>query len=434
MHVALYCPPAWTPTMPHLAIPALTAFLRAQGIDVTQRDLNVEFYNHVLGTPALQAALVAVTERIQALARVQHRAPLESAEYEHLIEVLVGAQDLIDDVPAAMSILRGPKFYVPEENLGAAMTVIDALEFASAPYFPTSLSLFGLQTPQHPDSTKGILEAIGDERRNMFARFYRESVIADLSDYRPDVVGITLSTIHQVVPGLTLAAMVKAFDRDIHIVVGGKMVTCWREQLPKSLGLWSVFDSAVVYAGESPLLQLIERLEGGQSLSSVPNLIWRDGDTLVANQARKDQEMDELLTPDFGGLPLDKYLVPEPILPIEACRGCYWRRCAFCNLGYGQSRAYACRPMEHVVRDMATLMERHAATTFFFVDEALAPATLAALSETLASSELDVSWAACARFEDRMSTDLLCRAASAGCRVLMYGLESGSQRVLDRID
>ena len=42
-------PPNWNPAMPHLALPTLTAFLRAHGVDVIQRDLNIEVFD--LGRP-----------------------------------------------------------------------------------------------------------------------------------------------------------------------------------------------------------------------------------------------------------------------------------------------------------------------------------------------------------------------------------------------
>ena len=48
MKVMLLFPPNWTPTMPHLALPTLTAYLRANGVEAIQRDLNLEVFDEIL--------------------------------------------------------------------------------------------------------------------------------------------------------------------------------------------------------------------------------------------------------------------------------------------------------------------------------------------------------------------------------------------------
>ncbi|MBN1402761.1 MAG: radical SAM protein, partial [Anaerolineae bacterium] len=101
--------------------------------------------------------------------------------------------------------------------------------------------------------------------------------------------------------------------------------------------------------------------------------------------------------------------------------------------GYGQSRNYRARRAERGVEEMAILQERHQANTFFFVDEALAPRTLGALSDEIVRQGLELRWGGCARFEEQLDAPLLRRVAEAGGRMLMFGLESGAQAVLDRL-
>ena len=57
MKVMLLFPPNWTPTMPHLALPTLTAYLRANGIEVIQRDLNLEVFDEILTREYLEASV-----------------------------------------------------------------------------------------------------------------------------------------------------------------------------------------------------------------------------------------------------------------------------------------------------------------------------------------------------------------------------------------
>ncbi|HEY8743711.1 MAG TPA: hypothetical protein VIU62_11455, partial [Chloroflexota bacterium] len=50
----LFFPPNWTPSMPHLALPSLTAYLRQAGIETIQRDLNAEVFDHILRPEFMQ--------------------------------------------------------------------------------------------------------------------------------------------------------------------------------------------------------------------------------------------------------------------------------------------------------------------------------------------------------------------------------------------
>ena len=48
MKTTLLFPPSWHPSQPYLSLPALTGFLRREGVDVTQRDINIEFLEVIL--------------------------------------------------------------------------------------------------------------------------------------------------------------------------------------------------------------------------------------------------------------------------------------------------------------------------------------------------------------------------------------------------
>jgi hypothetical protein len=72
MKVFLVFPPPWTPAMPYLALPVLTAVLRAHGVEVIQRDLNLETYDTVLS----RAYLMQTLERL----RAAHAPSFDSAQ------------------------------------------------------------------------------------------------------------------------------------------------------------------------------------------------------------------------------------------------------------------------------------------------------------------------------------------------------------------
>lgn len=434
MRIRLLFPPHWTPTMPHLALPTLTACLQARGHDVAQRDLNVEAFDYLLSHANLEEAIESARYRYRLLSRRARRDAMEQAELEHLDTILTDVAALAQDIELAKRIMRSPTFYEADENLGAMLTVIDALEIASAPHYPSSFGWYGYQTMHSPASSREIMAATRDRRRDVFAGFWERCAIPELAAAEPDLIGISLTSAHQVIPGFCLAAAIRAWNPEIHITLGGKMINCWRDRLATVPELFALFDSAVMYEGERALTALAETLERGEELSAVPNLIYAEGDRIRVNEIDAPAHVESLPLPTYDGLPLEKYLVPKPVLPIEACRGCYWRRCAFCNLGYGQSRRVQARRPETVLDHLEALGERYGVNHFFFVDEALSPAMLRAISKGIREREMDVHWAACARFEETLTRELLGHIKRAGGEMLMYGLESAAPRVLERID
>jgi anaerobic magnesium-protoporphyrin IX monomethyl ester cyclase len=338
------------------------------------------------------------------------------------------------DVNWAKGCMRSEGFYDAEPSLRAFLTLTDALALASVPHYPSALRLTRYESAYAPDSSQAILGAIQDRRLNVFRSLLQAMIVPQVRRERPDVIGISLISADQVIAGFTLASLIKEAGIPAHVVLGGKMITCWRDQLPGALKLWDLFDSAIVYEGEVSLLRLVEALERGQDLSVVPNLMYRDGHTVHVNEFKAPEAAPTLPNPDFEGLDLDLYLAPERVLPVSASRGCYWGRCAFCNVGYGESCTFSERRADQVAAEMMILSQAYDTRHFFFSDEALSPRMLKRLSARLSEARADLCWTCCARFEPALDAELLVQMRQAGCRMVLYGLESGSQRVLDRMN
>ena len=67
MKTLLIFPAQWYPTQPYLSTPYLTAFLQDKGWQVSQRDFNIESYDHFLSIPLLRRVEELMQERQQAL-------------------------------------------------------------------------------------------------------------------------------------------------------------------------------------------------------------------------------------------------------------------------------------------------------------------------------------------------------------------------------
>lgn len=439
MKVYLLFPPNWTPIMPHLALPTLTAFLRARGVTVIQRDLNAEVFDWVLTREYLEGAQRQLSDRA-----TQRQLIAEGLDPRELQHALSRAPDLARRIDGAVRAIRSPAFYDPAVSLDAFGALVEGLQLASLPTYPAALELTDYKPALPADSSRNLLQLARDERRNMFIELFRERVLPDIVREQPDIVGISIPTMNQMVAGLTMADLVKRSGLRAHVTIGGPNITMLRLQLPNVPRLFDVIDSAVVMDGELPLLRLAEALDcdgGHGDLSRVPNLVYRQGDRIRVNTATflkdsktvKASSEDFDPVPDYAGLPLDRYLAPDLILPMLVAHGCYHGTCGFCSVGYGE-QTYRQLEADKVVEHMLALHERFGARHIFFADEAMTPRNLRVMARELQARGSPIHWGGCARFDGAFSRELLDAMARGGCRTLLFGLETASERMSAHMD
>ncbi|MGC9468926.1 MAG: B12-binding domain-containing radical SAM protein [Anaerolineae bacterium] len=425
MKTFLIFPPHWLPTMPHLALPTLTAHLRSQGIEVIQRDLNVETFDTLLSRPHLQ----------EAAARLEARPPA-SLSTSAIKPLLSRASQLADQVAGAKSVMRDARFYDGPTSLQAFLTLVQSLELVSLPFHPMAVQFTTMTPPVPVDNSHALLQAVRDPERNLFVDLFRGGILQDILREAPEIVGISISTMEQMLAGMTLAYLIKDTDLSCHVTIGGPHVSMLREQLPRTPEMFTLFDSAIVFSGETALLRLAEALDRGRGLAEVPNLIYRDGERIRLNPVDETAHASgraQDLTPDFDGLPLDRYLTPTPVLPMLTSHGCYHGRCAFCNVGYGGPQRFRQLDPDLVVEQMRTLRERYGARHIFFADEALTPRMLRVMSTRFIEGNDDIHWCGCARFDPGLTKNLLETMAEGGCRMLLFGLETASETTIARM-
>lgn len=432
MKVMLLFPPNWTPTMPHLALPTLTAFLRANGAEVIQRDLNIEVFDALLTRRHVERALSTLRRDYGARAEKRASRPVQ-APRERVLWALSHGPQVAAQVERAKGVVRSPAFFDGPLGLQAFETITEALEIASLPFYPAALDISTYRPAFTADSSRNLLREVADPHFNMLLEIYRKGVLADIERERPDVVGISIPSMAQLLPGLTIGHLIKERGLACHVTVGGPHITMLREQIAQTPAIFRCFDSAVVFDGEVPLLALAKTVAAGGDLAAVPNLIWRDGAQIRVNARKEPEKIGVLPTPDFDGLPLDRYLAPQRALPLLTARGCYFGKCAFCNVGYGEAESFSLMRSEMIAAQMLELKRKYGAEQIFFSDEALTPRTLRELSQIMQRDGTPLLWGGCARFEKPISGELLRQMHAGGCRMILFGLESASEAMMGRM-
>jgi len=314
--VYLVFPSSWHPSQPYLSLPALKGFLHQHGIhDVQQRDLAIELLDHLCTWEKTKPLYDRIVQELRQLGSKPFHTDFEREKYEKLMEAQEIIPALCDQIDDAKASLRCEDFYQIDRYM-ESLKIIDVwLDNILAPYYPSQLTVIGSQLRYSPYSTQEILESFKHPEENFFYDLYKEHYLPGMLKEDIDILGISITSVEQVIPGLTLAHLMKAERPDIHVTVGGSIFTKLVDALEKGSPLFDFVDSFVVHEGETPLLRLVEQLRGEGDLSKVPNLIYKDKQgTVQVNRPFAKEELNALPTPDFDGMPFDLYLSPERVL------------------------------------------------------------------------------------------------------------------------
>jgi radical SAM superfamily enzyme YgiQ (UPF0313 family) len=414
--------------VPHLALPTLTAYLRGHGVEVIQRDLNLEVFDAILSRDYIKQTV----ERLRHSPLATRGGPLgvPRPSQETVQRAIRTGPQLAAQVEQAKQVIRSDAFFDGSIGLRAFRVIVDCLELASLPFYPAVLHLQSYEAAGPVDSSRALLQLVRDEQTNIFLDIYRRGILRDIEREQPDVVGISIPSMPQMLAGMTLGYLIKQAGLPCHVTVGGPHISMLREQLPKIPALFGLFDSAVVFDGEVALLRLVEAVTTNGDLASVPNLIYNAGGQIRVTARKEPEKISALPLPDFDGLPLGRYLAPRQALPLLTARGCYFGKCAFCNVGYGEAESFSQLRAEQLAEQMLTLQATYGVRHIFFSDEAITPRNLKNLSPLLAERGTPIHWCGCARFERVISRDLLQSMYDGGCRMILFGLESASTPIM----
>ena len=437
MKTVLIFPAQWYPTQPYLSTPYLTAYLREKGWDVDQRDFNIASYENFLSVPLLQHAEKLIAER---MASLKDQGSLSMKEKSHLDVLATGlkfSDRIISAVEEAKSVLRTPdRFFDFPSYKQADMVIKSALKLVSDAHAPAVLSLSTFESgTRAEESTRRAHETTRDRTNNPFIHLYESNLIPSENWQDYDVVGISIVGISQIIPGLTLARLLKEKFPHLHITLGGPIFSVNAGQLIDHPEFFDDFcHSIVTFEGEEPLHRLLTALKAGNALFNVPNLIHLEGRKVVQNKERVELRFEEIPGPTFDGLPMDSYLSPYPIIPVLQSRGCYWGKCTFCTHSFIYGHRYGKQKTQSMVDELEALMKKYNTKYFTFSDEAVSPHSLNDVSELMIERGVEISSLALLKFEKVMDETLFAKMKKAGFLFLMFGLESANDRVLALID
>lgn len=423
--VVLVVPPFTDPSQPGAAVPSLAAALAGTGARLTALDLNLDCWDYLLDPRRQRRWLAALSRRLDAFDRAGPLSPARCLEYTALADGWLRGRAALDELAGAMDVLRSTAFYDERAYRRAMNAVEGALAVVSATYHPAQLEWGRFFPARSTGSSRELVRAARATRASPFPAYVRARVGPLLARLRPALVGISITYLDQLVPAFAVAAECRRRLPGARIVLGGQIPSAWGEDLDDDVALWSVVDAVVCGDGEQPLRGLVAAIRGGRPFAGVPGVRVRGTPPVQAPRP----PLSTLPCPDYGVLPLHRYLSPAPVLTVGASRGCYWGRCAFCAVSPAFRGQFRARPPAAVRADLEALAARHGVRHFFFADDALPRAVVRDLA-TGAPPAAPIRWQGELRW-DGVREEEIAALAAAGARNLVFGFESGSTRTLE---
>lgn len=175
---------------------------------------------------------------------------------------------------------------------------------------------------------------------------------------------------------------------------------------------------------------------GNNPLSSVLGITWHDGEKAVNNPDQKPVNLDELPLPAFHLLPMDQYfyeVLGHNFTLFEMSRGCA-SRCTFCLLktyGRGVRKKSVGKLLQEIDHAIENFGVKHA--YFMDLEFTVLRKQVIELCEALIERKYDFTWCCQTRF-DLVDAELLSLMKRAGCRLIHFGVEAGSDRILSIVD
>lgn len=227
-------------------------------------------------------------------------------------------------------------------------------------------------------------------------------------------------------PTRVFIKLLRKLNSDLKVILGGPGINKEQTLVDIEEGL---IDAAILGEGEVATLNLLKYWDGKLDKQSLGNIILKTEEGILEGPTYPLMKMREVAIPDFNQFNLQNYF--SEVLPIEFSRGCV-ASCTFCSeTNYWVS--FRTKTIDQIIDEFKSGLEKHKIDTFRVVDSLMNGnmKLLTDLCERILEEGLNVKWFGYCRINPKMTPDVLDLLKRAGCVSIMYGLETGSQKVLD---
>jgi len=291
---------------------------------------------------------------------------------------------------------------------------------------------FGLFPPLSLAWVCAIAEKAGHDALLIDARtlrLTREDVLDRLKQWKPDILGFMMTT-YMFRETLEWVTFLKKHLK-LPVIIGGYNLRVYpNESLSVEGPDFGCFNSAFY-----TLPRLLEELEGRRRFADVPGLIYKENGRTTMTPYGRDPVFDDYPNPARHLLPNDLYAEftteRKNFTVMVTSKGCP-NGCLFCEAGH---TSYNPRSPQTVLGEIKECRTRYGIREidFFDYDFCIDRKRTEAICDGIIQNGMDITWA-CRTRVDCVDEALLRKMKAAGCSRIYFGIESGVQEILDRLN
>lgn len=263
--------------------------------------------------------------------------------------------------------------------------------------------------------------------------FESDSIDKVLKEHSPDVIGISVIS-HTFLDDAILISKA-AKSRDITVIWGGSFATTIDKVILDS----GLADFVSLNEGEYTWLEIADNFDSGKDYSDIDGLSYISDGRYVRNPDRAFLDLESLPELDWSLIEPKRYFQKtygfNRMISMYFSKGCPGR-CTYCyNPGFHHSTRRKRNP-ESVFNEMNTLVTKYGADGFDFTDDVLFSNRQEAVDfcNSLAERNMNICWSGYLRVGILNTLEDFQMLYKSGCRSLIFGIESGSPRILKNVN
>lgn len=251
-----------------------------------------------------------------------------------------------------------------------------------------------------------------------------EEIAQVIRKQEPDFVGFKLWNGDGFSGPVMMAEFLKRRFPELKIFAGGSHVDFFRGLIFERT---KAFDGLVYGEGEETIVQIADYVSGKDKLD-FPNLITPDG---IEREIRRIENLDSLpmAVYDEHIYPVMKGNEKIKIVVLDESRGCPYG-CAFCVQSVKSGHRRRVKTVARVVGEMKHIRDRYGVRSFRYAGSSTPATLMREVASKIMEEDLKVSYCSYGHVREFRAEDAMVLKQS-GLFGLLFGIESGSQKVLD---
>ena len=275
-----------------------------------------------------------------------------------------------------------------------------------------------------------LIRKLENFQRQEFCRV-AEEIVSYIKSNKIDFVGLKLWNGDGFLASKIIAELIKKNFPNIPVFAGGPQVDIFLDTIYK---VTDAFDCLVYGEGEETIVMLAEYVDGKRKLESIPNVIFRKEGKTFINPVERIEDLNSLPFPVYDSSVYSAMKGNEEkikMIVLDESRGCS-NKCYFC-IQPVKSGNLRMKSSKRLVDEIEKFMNNEKIPVFRFAGSSTPPELFKGISEEILRRNLRVEYSSFGHIRG-MDFETLQMLKKSGCFAIFYGMESGSQKILDSMN